>query len=472
MNRKQVISLGLGVFVLIVTMVLFVSMNGSETNRDHSAEAESSSGSNESNTAIGAAARSSNRLAAGDTAGTEDKPGSIAEPDTEADPTKLAEGRDSDVASVGGESGKTNGKDDPADNPVTEEEKENRKIRCTVHGVVSFEGKPRAGVDVFISGWGHPEGSKSTRTDENGYYEFEDLRKFLYSVSVRMPNAFRHGEYIECNEDNPDIQADLDLKPASVHVYGLVTDHEDNPLAHCGILVLNVQNENDMKKELNFPVDANGKFEFWLAERASDSVVAARAIGHMSQAHQVPKGQSEVELRFRLKRGSTIHGTVVSPEGPAAKALLGYRYKADAENTTGGMAKADEKGNFVIAVGPGEVDIAAWDGKLWGYTKVPERKEATDAHDVVIKLGPGRTVTGHVQLENGKPVALAQVIFSCDEIPLGTIIQADIEGNFKIEGLPPGKNVHFQPVGDKRSFGKRGVDLPPDQSHVTVVMMP
>jgi hypothetical protein len=338
----------------------------------------------------------------------------------------------------------------------------NRRPTCTVYGTVTLDGEPRPGVSVFLTRWGFSTGAQVTKTNREGSYRFEKADWPVNSVSAKVPSGFGPGGIARCEEDDNIIKVDLDYKKAPVHVFGQVTDREDNPLADSVVGALDDSDEKNLMKELSFPTDSEGRFEFWLPEDAQKYVVFAQATGHLFDRKRIPPHRSDVELLFKLARESNIHGQVVGPEGPKPGVSI---YGCD-------RTRSGRNGRFVLVCGPEPAGIGAWDSKMWGYVKVPPREEATDAYDVVVKLKSGKKITGLVKLKNGKPVAMAEVLFSCEDTGIFDVIQADMQGRFEIDGLPPDDTVWVQSAFDKRPGSKRGQRVDPKQSYVEILLVP
>lgn len=362
--------------------------------------------------------------------------------------------------------------DDGAGRP----EKDSKTIHCSIEGTVRLDGEPVAGVEVHLYGMrrggeflalesGPPE------TDPAGRFGFADVPGNKYRLSVVSEGAFSKGVWILCDNDGEVIEADVDLEPAGVHVTGILTDLEGNPLAQSSVVARRqTVNMQAMKQALQISVGPDGRFECWLPDAGFSMV--GNAVGHHGHVLPIPEGREEVELVFRLERLSGLTGIVIGPDGPQAGVKVSASTKNDDGSSVSHSTESEAGGRFSLECGPGEASVTAWAAEGWDHQVVPARREGTDAPEVVLELRPGRTVTGHVHLKSGAPAPMVAVGIHTMPSGIGGVVQADIEGDFKAGGLRPGEKVMIFCLRDVRPWKERMLEIGPEQDHVDVLFVP
>ncbi len=365
--------------------------------------------------------------------------------------------------------------DGPGDDSA-EEASDKGAIHCSIEGLVRLGGEPVAGVEVHLyamrrGGEFLALESGPPKTDTAGRFGFADVTGNKYRLSVVSQGAFSKGVWILCDNDGEVIQADVDLEPAGVHVTGVLTDLEGTPLAQSSVVARRrTVNMQAMKQALQISVGQDGRFECWLPDAAFSMV--GNAVGHHGHVLSIPEGREEVELVFRLERLSGLSGIVIGPEGPQAGVKVSASTRNDDGSSVSNSTDTGSDGRFSLECGPGEASVTAWAAEGWDQQVVPARREGTDAPEVVLELRPGRTVTGHVHLKSGAPAPMVAVGIHTLPSGIGGVVQADIQGDFKAEGLRPGEEVSIFCLRDVRPWQERRLKIGPDQDRVDVLFVP
>jgi protocatechuate 3,4-dioxygenase beta subunit len=175
----------------------------------------------------------------------------------------------------------------------------------------------------------------------------------------------------------------------------------------------------------------------------------ARAAGYAQSTGDVKSSGSDGHLDFVMKRGVTLRGTVVAPDGkPAAGAAITLGFspfaadKLDTHSRDDGSftitgAKANDWKLFFFVDWPG---AAALVQSITIPTDVPDGSEVAD---LVLKLGASHFAAGRVKDERGRPVPFIYVMIqkehqADDSYSSG---QTDATGAFRVERLPDGPLV-------------------------------
>jgi len=348
-----------------------------------------------------------------------------------------------------------------------------RAIRCTLTGTVKVEGAPRSGVALTLASWYASKWNQSTVSGQGGAFGFSEVRYGPWSVATTQARLFGKGVKVECEEDGQALSADLELAAAEVHVLGRVTDVDGNPLDGTKVEIeqqLSHQGLNEMSLP---PVSPDGRFEVWLPRDARGYAATAEAPGHLGEAKGIPTDRDLVEVVFRLRRESLIHGLVLGPDGPRAGCEVHVKHENPGGSVTLTSMETDPQGRFSIPTGPGKVTLGVWDREVgWAFAEIPARDEAGDVDEVVLRLQPGKTITGVIVLQGGKPVPLGRVHFYCQPTPISEVVQADLQGAFTIPNLPPADKVHLEAWDDARPWKDRGIVLEPGQTRAEVILIP
>jgi RNA polymerase sigma-70 factor (ECF subfamily) len=194
---------------------------------------------------------------------------------------------------------------------------------------------------------------------------------------------------------------------------------------------------------------------------ARDPTIAldARAAGYAQSTGEVSSRGSDARLDFVMKRGVTLRGTVVAPDGkPAAGAAITLGFSPFAYDKLATHSRDD--GSFKITgARPSRANLyffVDWPGAapLVQPTTVPtDVPDGSEVADLVLKLGAGHFAAGRVKDERGRPVPSIYVMIqkehqADDSYSSG---QTDATGAFRVERLPDGPLV-LRAYGD--GFGE------------------
>lgn len=193
----------------------------------------------------------------------------------------------------------------------------------------------------------------------------------------------------------------------------------------------------------------DGSFEIANVPAGPTEIVAESA-GYVTGTTSVTveEGKASEEITILLEPGTRVFGRVSSPEGmPLAGASVSMESDEDsalpmiARRSAAGTT--DANGEYAISgVAAGERSFRATHDSYPPITKeanVSGREMRLD-----IQLGRGTDVVGVVVREGGAPVAGAQVSASTTQQGAGSkSATTDANGNFRIEGLTPGRYSFF-----------------------------
>jgi len=356
---------------------------------------------------------------------------------------------------------------------LSEEERARKAIRCKVLGRITRRDKPVSGATILLHDRYEPGAFKSIKSDAQGRFQFDDLRYGVWAVSAQMYEAYSKGAAIYCDAQDKEVEVDIKIQRARVHVTGLVSDRDGNQLDGA-ILDVGLQNKPTDKAEHSIlPVPPDGHYDIWVSDDEPDLCITARAPGHQSRLKTVPANKSEVVLNFRLTRESIIRGEVLGSTGLAAGVKVAVSFERPDGSGFIQSQKTDARGRFSIETRDAKVTLSAWSPEEgWANMTLPPRSEGKDVSGIILELQPGRNVTGTVRLQNGKRVPLAEIIFYCKKTSISSKWQASSQGDFVIPNLPPDLPVMVSPWNDKRPFNERYIEVPPNRSTVELVLHP
>jgi hypothetical protein len=185
----------------------------------------------------------------------------------------------------------------------------------------------------------------------------------------------------------------------------------------------------------------------------------ARAAGYAQSTGEVKSSGSDARLDFVMKRGVTLRGTVVAPDGmPAAGAAISLGFSPFAYDKL--ATHSSDDGSFKIpGAKPSRANLfffVDWPGAapLVQPIEIPaDVPDGSEVADLVLKLGAGHFAAGRVKDERGRPVPFIYVMIqkerqADDSYASG---QTDATGAFRVERLPDGPLV-LRAYGD--GFGE------------------
>jgi peroxiredoxin len=262
---------------------------------------------------------------------------------------------------------------------------------------------------------------------------------------------------------------------AGTEVGGRVVDQDDRPVAGA-VVVVSVEKKYPGSQQRVYiddksvKTDADGRWTLGGVPEHPDSVaVTAYDYLHLTEQtsyHPEPyKPQSALRDRsaiLRLKSGTLIEGTVLSPDGqPVAGVEVAYGEGQGYGNAIPPL-KTDAEGRFRLGIKPGT--IATLIARAPGFGPTLQRLKVGDSPmRAYMTLDSAHSLRGQVVDPSGKPIPGAQVVAFWSG-PEGTVtssfgvasrrtLTADSEGRFEWKEAP-GKGV----VVDVWSSGFAGVE--------------
>jgi len=172
----------------------------------------------------------------------------------------------------------------------------------------------------------------------------------------------------------------------------------------------------------------------------------ARAAGYARSTGNVKSSGSDAHLDFVMKRGVTLRGTVVAPDGkPAAGAAITLGFSPFAADKLDTHSRDD--GSFTITgAKPNDWKLfffVDWPGAaalVQSITIPTDVRDGSEVADLVLQLGASHFAAGRVKDERGRPVPSIYVTIrkegqADDSYSSG---QTDVTGAFRVERLPDG----------------------------------
>jgi protocatechuate 3,4-dioxygenase beta subunit len=366
-----------------------------------------------------------------------------------------------------------------------------RRGTCEIHGRVTDResGLPMARAVVFLSIEGG-QSNQSTRTDENGRYEFTALTAGTYRGSVQA-GEFRATHLIEVlrGEDgrsaivlkDGEVRKDVNVAlPRGLALTVRVIDEWGEPLSGIRVTLTRADTGRSNNSHWMRATDDRGMLRLYRLEPGRYIVCAERnqlslassadssrretvlrtcypSAASEAQAEPVLLNRADVEgLEIRMRRGRTfrISGTVVDASGtPSSLVMLNLnQYERGASFGRGVPVGAD--GRFTIAgIQPGDYALKA---SLGGKDRPEHRRdqevayqtvrvESSDVDGVVLALTRTVNVAGRVVFEDQAqqlpkprgPGLFVQARLAGDQLPgSGSAISSyPGDGAFTIEGV-------------------------------------
>ena len=238
---------------------------------------------------------------------------------------------------------------------------------------------------------------------------------------------------------------------------GRVLGPDDGPVEGAVLLALRRQRSREPVPPLRVEVDRLGRFEATVP--AGDYDLFAEAPGHVRgnlKTARVRAGGAAEPVDVRLLRArSRLAGRVL---GPGDAPLAGARVAAWDERRRAREGVTDATGAFALEGLPEglyEVSAAAA-GHVRGGAQVP----VTEAHggEVTLRLASGGRLEGRLTDPLGAPVASGSVfVYRQGERSAAT--NADADGRYALDGVPPGASELFVRSGDYELSARVAVDV-------------
>ena len=311
-----------------------------------------------------------------------------------------------------------------------------------------------------------------TETDENGHYRFQGLPDGQYRLLARPPAGDPHipryfpdvpdlcqGTLVSTGTES--LNTDLTL-PLGQSLRGRVIDLDGEPLSDVRIKVNSESGHHDREGQ----TDSDGQFSVTGLESDGDWSVSAYVSGHplqwFGQAYEAaesawittPEDQDLGD--WTLLDGIGVSGTVLSPSGPVADALVRVFSGGQVTQVT-----SDDAGVYeAFGLPPGDVmSWAAAEGYATTYlpdndrptTSVPVTEEGAwrEGFDITMPEEAVLSVqfTGDAPRTQGDLGGLPVVLYN-DTQSVGRAAQTDRNGWAEFRGLHPGGYTLYVYGGD------------------------
>ncbi|MCP4653935.1 MAG: carboxypeptidase regulatory-like domain-containing protein [bacterium] len=271
---------------------------------------------------------------------------------------------------------------------------------------------------------------------------------------------------------------DVKLRPAA-HVYGLVVDEGDAPVAGAEVAASTGSTDRSFTRSR-----ADGRFRIPIAPSALASLQVTRP-GYLTVEAKVTANRADSPVVVVLVRGRRGNGYVLDlDEQPIAGAEVGLWPVAPGRwDEQQGMAYAGltgDDGRFVIEeLGPGKFNMWATARGFAPYVVKGIEIAFGAAREIdlgTVILEPGASLEGWVVDRDGRAVAEAEVSWSTRDLQRpwdlanSDKLPTDADGRFALSDLIPGEKLDLWVW--HRDYGEssaRGVECPPEEEIVIVL---
>lgn len=267
---------------------------------------------------------------------------------------------------------------------------------CNVDGrVVTREGAPIAGADVWMSTYGNlRSGAVVTRSDADGAFRLRSVNSFC-SFAARAPGHSQSEAHQIQGKVGETVKVELRLGPPAGSVRGVVLGPDGEPAGGAAVQMLS--------PPIAAASDAKGVFVISSLPPGED-LIEARVPGFAPwRGSAVIRAGEESGVEIRLRKEAVVTGTVKLTSGaPAADVSVSVGVPGHFLSSTTNSA-AD--GSYRLGSLPsGQVEVTARRSETGNPTAKLECVEGGEIRwDPVID--PGLTITGFVRDESDKPIA-------------------------------------------------------------------
>ncbi len=205
------------------------------------------------------------------------------------------------------------------------------------------------------------------------------------------------------------------------------------------------------RQESSATSDASGRYEISLAM----GVYEVRAIGEDVIAKAGPTLRvgriDNLTYDVQVVRLATLRGRVITPDrqgiGGVEVALRSETSAAKQYPQRGeiGLTSSESDGSFEIMVPPGKADLLASDGERKAFASTAKIASGALIENIEIILDNRGIIAGMVRMPDGGAAVGAEIFVSVNRPGTGQYdrftAQSDAGGQFRIEGLRPGRYV-------------------------------
>jgi protocatechuate 3,4-dioxygenase beta subunit len=303
--------------------------------------------------------------------------------------------------------------------------------------VLGTDGKPVAGVQVWMNGEGQPSGNATT--DADGRFAFDEACEGAVTVQANLKGANGSTEAMG-GDTNMVIRFDARnrayVAAPPQTLTGTVSDPSGKPAVGARVIVTPTWGQDDVAK-----TDANGEYSVtWQAQPGmSDTkyfAIARDVERNLAAIESIDTNKTRVDLR--LGPGLSISGTVQDTKGaPLPRANINLNMMA---GNRGGMVehqpiKLNSDGTFTIPALPlGQQYMIFVNAS--GYGSARKNVGKTQSQTNSIQLAPfklkaaDRLLAGQVLDTDNKPLSGVQVNINGNGQPNGNV-RTDATGHFK-----------------------------------------
>jgi RNA polymerase sigma-70 factor (ECF subfamily) len=314
------------------------------------------------------------------------------------------------------------------------------------------DGAPAEGAQVSVV-W------RTVDCDEHGEYSAPAPRLPQVYVIAWAPGCAESKILATTVGSGAPTRVDVHLKP-SLLVRGRVRDAQGNAIAGATVSNFFLQ----ISKAVS---DEHGDYSLdHLPASESRVQLFARAEGYCQSTGEVGEGGT---LDFVMRRGATVSGTVLAPDGtPARGASIVLGFSPFAYDKL--EARAHDDGGFTIAgAAPGGSKLfIEWRGAAQHVEPVVVPPDGGDLTGLVLRLQANHFLAGRVIDSRGQPVARVNVSCQSRDDDHGSHAVSDAKGAFRVEQLPAGP-LKVEVYG--RGYGRsviEGVAVDRDDFEATV----
>lgn len=324
----------------------------------------------------------------------------------------------------------------------------------------------------------------STLTDATGHFSFAPPEPGPYRLASVLADGFQPyapqlGQAPLRYQSRPGQRVEgvsIQLLPR-VEITGEVVDADDRPIPRATIRILGIGTGEAAMADDDPELESDARGEFRFDARPGQVLEAAHDPAGVGRARVDERALAVGRLRLTLvpdapRATGTIAGQVTDPAGEPVE---GARVLAQAANDDDPEAEAvtDASGRFeLVDLVPGPHRIEARHpphAPVWA-SRVP-----TGSHAVRLVLAGGSAITGTITAASGDAIPGSTVVALRHTGPLTRIQQAqitvfDVDGEFRLEGLPPALYDIVGGAAGHASTRVRAIEVGTTEAELTLVL--
>lgn len=303
--------------------------------------------------------------------------------------------------------------------------------------VVTADGEPKAGVNMYAEHVSRPEDRKSRSTSSaDGSITFDKLKPGRYRLMFSDVPGWRPDEaQVVRVREGEQVEGIRIVYPENrgLSISGRVTDVHGRALSEALVTVFG---KGDTR------TNAKGRYEVEELE-ARDYTIAVKMDGYSAiDRSQVPAGSTGVD--FTLMELAAVEGRVVSASTGEPVTAFDLKHEvqsADFKRSYGFKQMRDPDGRFRFETDAGDVTVMV---RAEGYAPAREAigqvAPGRTKRDVIVRLTDGAVLAGRVTNRSGAPVGEAS--FSLAQGPVQeTLGASNPDGSYRLTTVPPGPTI-------------------------------